>query len=1007
MAYQNAEIRKFLGLYLQANSLTVPDGALEKAMNVIIQDDDVVQKIKGFYEYFDPTVLTANALFLYQSKLMAAFADRLSYFTNTGTAPNETGTKTDLSGSAFAVTAPRVSRSVQQSGNLYTTTDNGVMKIDAYNGVIYKAGAPPGLDLRGVFDRANGVFNGNAQVAYRIVFGRKDLNDNLLLGAPSDILVLTNAKVLTATYTSIIIGAGPTYTVTVTRPNHLLAVGMAVVITRSTDLTDLPVGTYTVVSVPTANTYTVVAPGDPGTGDLDYTATRKPRIEFSVPRELTDVTQKWFYQVYRTTISSSDLVDPEVDFRKIDEQYLTAGQLSAGLVFYTDTINQVLVTYAPELYTNPNSGEGEQQANTRPPKCDDTTLFQGCVFYAKCTTRHFLNLDVVAPAALTTGDKVDIKVDALTRTYTARTGVGNADVTSESASNVGTTITVNYTTHGLLAGDTIYVSNALGTGTLPSGTQTVATVGANSFTFTAAIAPTTLTSLDFEGVTNLAGERLFELVNTGDSVSAQLSGTAKGLVKAVNRDPSAVIYGNYTSGITDTPGKMRFTAQGFGGAIYFRATAGGAAFSPVLPASFAAGDQVFSRNENQRNAIFVSKFQEPEAAPAANTIFVGSRNSAILRSIALRNSVIVLKEDGVFKVTGDNPRNFTATLLDNTVICISANSAAAANNTVYFLASEGGSAATDSAVEIITRKIENVIEPIAGKAAISAETAGIGYDSNRTYRLSTIGPNDQTKTVTWLYNFLNDTWTESDYLFKGGVVGPSDTLFIIDGTGKILRERKSQTKLDFSGQNYAVTVVSVDANRLAAVISMTTAPVAGDVIVKANVINRIDTVTASGSDYIITFVAQCNLVAADSTILYKAFISRMDFAPFHGGSIGQEKQFAQLQVHTRDNGIAKMTITFQNTYFGGSESTEWSRYLVQSTGGWGEFPFGFEGWGQEEGIETPVATLPAPPIRIYIPQFAQRATFLKTMLEHSQACDPINIQALALSVRSYAERVSK
>ncbi len=998
MSYQSIEVKKFLGLYLQANSLDTPDGALERAENIIIQDDDVIAKIKGFYSYYEPSGITANALFYYQSKLMAAFLDRLSYFTDTGSAPNVTGTKTDLSGATFAITAPRISRSVQQSGNLYSTSDNGVMKIDAYNGTVYKAGAPPGLDLRGTLDRANGIFTGNAEVGYRIVFGRKDLNDNLILGTPSDILVLTNAPV-SANYTSV---AGFTVTVTTTSP-HLLLAGMSVTTSGATD-PDAN-GTFTVAAVPTAYTFTYTTVGDPGSGPISYTVARQPRLEFSVPRELTDVTQKWFYQVYRTSISALYTTPPDVDFKKIDEQYLTAAQLSAGLVIYTDVIAQVLVTYAPELYTNPNSGEGESQANTRPPKCDDVTLFQGYAFYAKCTTRHFLNLDVVAPASMAAADTVAVKVDATTRTYVACAGAGNSLVSSDSASSAAAVVSVTYVAHGFSTGFTIYVSNSVGTGTQPSGLYTITKDSADVFHFTAAVAPTTVTNLDFEGVTN-GTNPIFTLDKVNGSVSVQLGNTAKGLVKAVNRDASSLIYGNYISGITDTPGKMRFTAVGFTGAIYFDSSAG-STFSPVLPSSFAAGDQVYSRNENQKNAIYPSKFQEPEAAPAANAIFVGSRNAAILRSIALRNSVIVLKEDGVYKVTGDSPRNFTATLLDSTVICIAANSAAAANNTVYFLASEGGSAATDSSVEIITRKIENVIEPVAGKANVATDTAGIGYDSNRTWRLSTIGPNETSRSVTYLYNFLNDTWTQSDYLFKGGVVGPSDTLFIIDGNGKILKERKSQTKIDFCGQNYALTVTSVASDRLSAVVTVSTAPVAGDVIVKSDVINRIDTVTAGAGNYTVSFVHETNLIAADVTILYKAITSRWDFAPMHGGAIGREKQFAQLQVHTRDNGVFKLTISFQNTYFGGSEATEWKRYLVQSTGGWGEFPFGFEGWGQEEGIDTPVATLPAPPIRIYIPQFAQRATFLKTMFEHAQACDPINIQALALSVRSYAERTSK
>lgn len=998
MAYAFPEIKKFLGLYLQANSLDVPDGAMEEARNVIIQDDDVIQTLPGFYQYYNPASLTLNALFLYQNRLIGAFSDRLAYFTDTGTAPNLTGTKTDLTGETFAVTAPRVARSLEQSGNLYVSTDNGVVKIDAYNGKIYKAGAPPGLDLRGIFQQANGVI-GNAQVGYRILFGRVDANDNTILGAPSDILVLTNAMITSVSYTST--GAGP-YTVTVTSTAHGLLTGMTITVSGATDA---DANGVRVITVTGANSFTFSTVADPTSGTLNYYATKKPHLEFSVNREITDATDKWFYRVYRTSQSTTDLTPPEVDFKQIDQQYLTAAQINAGVVFYDDVVPDVLLTSALELYTNPNSGEGEAQANTRPPKCEDMTLFQGYAFYFNCTTRHTIEIDVVDSTVISNGDKFEIKIASTTRNYVARTGAGNANTTATSATFVATTITVNYTSHGLLANDVILVSNAQGSGTLPSGTFTIASAAANSFTFTALAAPTTLTTLDFQGVRNSSAEYIFQLDSSSSSASVRLAATAKGLIKAVNRDPSSLVYANYLSGITDTPGKMRFTAVGFGDPMNFLATAGGAGFSPLLPASFASGDQVVSKNQSRQNEAFVSKFQEPEAVPFANSIAIGSKNKAIQRGLALRNSVIVLKDDGVNKITGDNPRNFSATSLDNTVFIIAGDSASKANNTVYFLSNQGVCSATDSAVNVISRKIERVISPVVGKANVATATTGLGYESNRTFRITTIAPNDSTRTVTYLYNFLNDTWTSSDTLYAGGAVGPSDILYVIDSNGKLLKERKSQDKTDYCGQNYAITVTSVASDKLSAVISSpNVTPQVGDVILKSSVITRIDSVSGSGTVFTLTFSSATTMVAADALQLYQKISSRVIFAPFHGGAIGREKQFSQLQLHTRDNGVYRLYITFTNTYFGTSEETTWFRPLVSSTGGWGEFAWGFEPWGQAEGINNPVATTAAPPIRLYLPLFAQRATFVRTVIRHDEAADPLNIQALAWSIRAYAER---
>lgn len=1002
------EIRKFLGLFAQRNTFDVPDGAMEEANNVVIADDDTITKSRGFYRYYDAVSDTINALFLYQSKLMAVFSDRLAYFTDTGSAPNETGTRNNLSGATIQLTAPRISRAVEQSGNLYLTTDLGVMKIDAYNGTVYEAGAPPGLDLRGQFLPENGVISGDTEVGYRVLFGRRDGNSNTLLGAPSDILVITNTKVTSVSYTSS--GAGP-YTVTVTSTGHNLATGMSITVSNASD-TDAD-GTHT-VTVTSSSQFTFTTSANPAAGTLDYSTTRTPLIQFSIPQDITSTTPKWFYQVYRSSESGDDLVAPDADFRLVEEQYLSSAQITARTVFYTDEIDQVLVEFAPELYTNPNSREGELQANARPPLCEDMDLFQSYVFFANCTTRHTLSLDVVAPASLASGDFVETKVDATNRIYVARTGVGNQTVRAESISNSGGDILITYTSHGLLNGDTIYISEITG-GSLTSGTYYVVSSGANTFKISlssggAAVAYSAVTSLYFEGVTN-GTYPIFALNNSSPSVSTQLRTTAQGLVKAINRDASSLVIANYVSGITDTPGRMRITADGFTGTISVRAnsTGAGEAFAPVLPSSFASGNQVESASDRKPASIFMSKINEPEAVPLVNELIVGSRNKAILRILALRDSVIVLKEEGVFKVTGDNPLNFTVTALDNTIFTIAANSAARLNNQVYFLSNQGVCIATDSSVEIVSRRIENLVEPITGQSLISSETFSVAYDSDRTYRLSTLGPNDTTQTVTYLHNTINDTWTTADTLFQGGIVGPKDTLYLV-ADNKIIKERKNYTKIDYMGQNHTATVVSVATGNLSAVItSASYQPLPGDCLVKNNVISRFSSVSDLGANqYQVVFWTQCNLVAADSLQLYERIVSDITMAPYHAGSLGRTKQVSQLQVRTRNSNIRRIDLSFQTQSFGGSEITTWLDSAVTSSGnGWGDLPFGFFPFGQEDVINNVYVTQPALPIRILVPLFAQRSSWIKLVMSHKEAGESMEIQALCWTVRGYKERVSK
>lgn len=998
MAYQYPEIKNFVGLHRQANSFIVPDGACEMLNNFVIVKDKVASKRRGFYEYYNPGASTLNHLYLYQSKLIPVFTDKIGYLTETGAAPNKTATFTVATGETVAVTGGRYSRSVQANKNFYFTTDNGVEKLESFSSKVYKSGTPPGLDLKGSFIASNGAISGNTQTAWRIVFGRRDLNDNLLLGAPSDILTLTNPLVLNAGYTN---PSGNL--VEVTSTNHNLSVGMAIFITDADD-NALDNTTKVITATPTANTFRFDkgAAVSPAAGVLDYSASRVARLEFTLHDDITTAADKYFYQIYRTSQSSSDGVSPLPNFKLIDEQEITTAQITTGVIFYEDNVSDILL--GAELYTNPNSREGELQANDRAPLCDDMTLFKNHVFYANCRTRHLLNLDVIDTSVFTSGDYIETDVGATTRRYIARAVVGNKTVKAESVSGT-TTITITYTAHGLSSGDTILVSRV--TGTLPEGEYVISVLGANSFTITST--GNSATDLDFQGVKDVSSNWLFYFDNTSSSVSVQLRDTAQHIIKAINRDDNSVVTARYTSSITGVPGKMRLQAIGFGDPIQLRAntTLVGSGFSPVLPTAF--GD-VESDDDDQPNIFYSSKVGEPEAVPLVNFFTVGSGDKEILRIVALRDSVIVLKEDGVFRVNGDGVNNFSTTILDSTVFCINRNSVAVLNNQIVFLSNQGVCLVTESSVQIVSRKIEDDIQPILNKTAISTIGAGVAYESERLYLLSTAEPDSNTATSTYCYNILNDSWSKWDVLATAGVIGNNDILYLISTGNRILRERKDNTKIDFCGQNYTITVDSVAVDLLSAVItSIGVIPEDGDAIVKSDIFNRLDTVTSLGANqYQVTFERVTNLVALDSLFLYEAYESELKTSPFHAGLVGRGKQFSQVQYHLRNSSVSRCTLSYGNNYSLSSQEIVWRRSDVNNAGdGWGFEPWGAFPWGNVDTININYGTLPAPVIRDYIPIQAQRGTYIQFSFKHKEAGEPINMQAISMTVRAYSERVSK
>lgn len=1091
MPVMTPEIKSFTGLYKQANSFALPDGALEEATNFVLTRDGILSKRRGFYDFYTPSGQTLNNLHVYQSKIIGVFNNELAYFTETGTAPSKTGVKNALTGATVAVTDDRVSRVAESNNNLYLTSDNGVLKLEAYDGTVYSAGVPPAIDLRAKFTAANGPIAADTQVAWRVAFGRRDSNQNLLIGAPSDIIVLTNSAVVGAAW----VCATNVITVTTTVA-HNLAAGMQITVSNSTsDTSEVTAGTYTIASVPSATTFTFAfTVGDDASGNtLDYTATRVTLLEIGIPSEIDTLADGYFVQITRSTQTGDADVSPRANFKLIEERRLTAAELAAGVVFYEDDTDDILL--GAELYTNPNSREGEAQANDRPPLCEDITLFKGHMVYAACTARHLMSLDMIDPASLATGNYVEVKVGTTVRRYVARTGVANETVRADSVADNGAGgFEINYVAHGLADGDRVYISNVVA-GSLATGFYYVINRTADDFDISAtpggaAVAFAAETSVDFQGdftretaVTTVAWVRasnvvtvtsaahglavgmtvyasnssggvpevaaglytitaattdtfsfaetatddasgntldfaafhaMFKIDTTSSSAAVKLRNTAQGFTKAVNRDADSLVYARYVSTITGTgadsvPGRMRLQAKGFTDAIYLRASTqtAGEAFFPVLPASFAAGDQVYSQNDDLPSTWFVSKSGEPEAVPLLNKFPTGARNQRLLRVVALRDVMLVIKADGVYRVTGDSVASFSVTPLDTTIACISASSVKKINDEVIFLSNQGWVRCTDSSVQIISRNIEDPVNAIVGDADIETLTGAVAYESEHLYLVSTREPDTDEASITYVYNVFTGTWTDSDVLLKQGIVGPSDTLYLIDTDGTVVRERKNQTKIDYCGQNYGVTVTAVAADELSATItSLDATPKAGWVIVKSDFFSRITGVTPLGSQsFTVTFAAETNLEASDTLQLYASYKSTAKLAPFHAGMVGRMKQYSQIMVHLRQSSVSELLFYFTNTYFDTSDYTTWTA-RESARQGWGQGPWGAFPWGDTDSINLSFGTTPMPPARVFVPAIAQRATFIQPVIEHDQAGEPIAIQAITFVVRPYGERVS-
>lgn len=164
---------------------------MSRASNVVIDQDGVVTPRRGFTNLTYPLpISTERALTMlsYQSKLMSfRTGNILAWYDTASGWQSLSGTYAKPSG-ALQVSV------VEAQSNLYIASSTGIKMIDAYNSIPVSAGMAKGLDSNGTLSGASGFMATNTQVAYRMIWGRKDLNGKLSVGAPSQRLVMSNAS---------------------------------------------------------------------------------------------------------------------------------------------------------------------------------------------------------------------------------------------------------------------------------------------------------------------------------------------------------------------------------------------------------------------------------------------------------------------------------------------------------------------------------------------------------------------------------------------------------------------------------------------------------------------------------------------------------------------------------------------------------------------------------------------------------------------------------------------
>lgn len=480
-------------------------------------------------------------------------------------------------------------------------------------------------------------------------------------------------------------------------------------------------------------------------------------------------------------------------------------------------------------------------------------------------------------------------------------------------------------------------------------------------------------------------------VVTGGSASQNIRDTALSLVRVINRHASSTVYAYYLSSPEDLPGQILIEERGIGGASFALTSSNGDVFNPPLPTS---GTSQSSTNDEYVNGLYFSKTNQPEHVPLANFITVGSKTKEILRVLPLRDSLVVLKEDGIFKVTGYYP-NFNVDLIDSSAILIGKETPAVLNNVIYCMTTQGIVTIGDS-VNVISLPIEDLIrEKIASyQSDLEANAFGIAYEAERRYYLFwPVTSASTTPDEALVYNSFTRTFVTHNLAALCGHVDTSTNDLYLAPTdfNYILKERKTYTQIDHADYLREDTISSIDGDDI--YLSSVSNLVVGDVIYQSSTLYSYITAIDTTSGFV-NVDSDPGFTAAACTI-FKAIPVSIAWVPVTFGNPAHMKQFSSVELMFKSDFNGKMYLYFQTDI---DQNAEFSTFEGEPVGLWGQFNWGESPWGGD-----PVRR----PYRTWVPRSKQRCSQLVLNLQHNTGFSKWELEGITVSGEMGTEKVNR
>jgi len=950
---------KIKGLYLNPNNLSeVPPGALFVANNIVIDKESIAESRRGQKTYGNQLATGSgeiNKLFNYRNALVTHYDNKLAYDSN------NTGNWMNYSGTYENPDVGYKMRSLEANRNFYFTTSQGIYKLDSISATPRPAGAYKGLDGYGLTTGSAGFMANNVQVAYRIVWGYKDRNNNLILGAPSQRVIVANSSGgtrdvelhftiptgVTSDWLYQIYRSGASAGITEepndelqlvieNNPSQAQITALELVTTDTTPNDLRGAALYTNPNqqgIANANETPPYAKDMDVYKDHTFYGNVKSKGRLYVTFVSVD-TPSFGYYTDATTGTTSGSPNLTTIASTTD---LRVGMRIIGAGIPVNTyIKSILSGTSVEMTQNASATASVSV------EFQDRLTVDGVDYFGGSSQNIATNQFEVYTAG-TPAENID------------NTAFDFTEVVNKSASN--TTIYAYYISgYNDLPGKILFEERIIGGANF----QATSTYGdafnpvlptENYITGNTIANPTVVTSIAHDLVDG--DEVIFYESNSVPSLNGLQTVTVTGV------DTFTVPVNCTSSGTTGYWVKAERVVE--------------------------------SDNDEKANRVFISKPKQPEAVPLFTFLDVGSADAPILRLIALRDSVFVFKTDGIFRITGEDLSTFRVSLFDSTATLKAPESAVAFNNQVCTFSDQGIIAVSDNGVQVLSRPIESTLLELSAEQYTNFEssTFAVSYESSRQYMLFTVTEEDDTYcTQAFVYNSFTNSWTRWIMDRSCGIVNKRDNkLYMGHPTNDyVYQERKDFDTSDYADEEYAVNIVSSDGFTVT--------------LTSTSVVQLGYTLKQGGRESVVESI-DGNILTLDKSLswfvgaanVFKPILTEVQWVPADIENPGILKQFREITLLFRDAAFNSAEVSFSTNF---ATDPTVVTIVPQAVGAWGTFPWGTVKWGGGVGGQQP--------IRTYVPLDKQRAVWLNVAVSSEQAFTSFSLAGISIQFNPMSER---